>query len=1717
MSKAEHQHSSRHSNTTPQIVAGLLLIIGLWAYWPTLVRIVGSWNSDPDYSHGYLVVPLALFFLWLRRQQRPSLELGFHPAWLGLIVVAAVLRYIAGRFYLPEIDAWSIPLWLAGVVGCLWGWPALRWAWPSLVFLWFATPLPGTVALALSNPLQRVAAQLSGIALQICGLPAIVEGTTILLGEETLEVERACSGLRMFYGITALAFASIVIMRPGWLKSIAIVLAIAPVAVLMNVLRITVTGVLNYSYPDAGIDAIVHDWSGILVLPLAMLVFLGLIVLFDRIGNSWKEDPRRTAPWLIGGVVGCIVLVLLGTWRYRAQYDQSLAILSDKAKEYEEAGDLPKAIEYLNRYTLARPDEIEQQVKLADLFSQAAQSRGEKLRAVELLKTAFQVEPTRRDLGRKALDLALETESFDAAFSLVDQLLKEPKDDATELKRKRADVLLAYLYSSAGERQLKYTWDDVAAALKESIDLPDYPVQHARALAVITRENLTKPEAAEREAYADRVMKKLLEDRGEDTEAFVARYRYGMDYGNEENGFDPAADLESALKFRENATAKARAQALTLAAGRIRATDPETAKKYLEEAVGADPTATRAYLAWAELLRVTADDPEAGLQAAVDIMQEALAANGNEPLPLVFGLAELLAEQGQKAEAQEVLEPIREHLDGINDPALRGYVKMELATVEAVITDLDGNTSVAVDQLRASLKGPDAFVATAKYPQEFSAAWRRLAGWYSKLGRGIEAADAWKQLLRVSPDSSVARVELARTALAAGDLETAKAAARERVTRNSDSGAAWVALARVLLAEQLAEAPDRRSFAAVESALKKASTLQPPPASFLSVLVDLQRAQDRQQQAIEAIQQTLEKDPASPGAWRMLASLQLETGELDDAADSIEQFAAHGGAAVAVAALRANLSVAKGDNKLALEQLESSRVNATEDDRVNLALLSAALHRQLGNNQEAEAVLAQAYEEAPKDLRVLENLAQLALISKQWDTLAKLEGALKTTEGDDGSRWKAFRGMRWLLSGEELSGQQFNQLAEYARDVQQARPRSALGPYLLAQVAVRRGNRELATKELEKAWQLGLQDAGSAQQILELLTASGDTEAVKRFASQLGDLSLSSPGVYDQVLPLLLNSSQRDAALQRAKEWADQGDAGDHIRLGRALLIDGNATDDADARQARLAEAEAAFRKALKLAPGDLQPWLTLYAFLLETQQQEKASKLLDRLQSDSQLEPLPRELALAQLSTVSGQPSKAVHRYLAACKLASDDSTDNKSKALSQAAAYFSRSSPPFAIRLAREANKANADSANTKFLLAGLLGSTGEEDKLDEAIKIVKDAPDQPPSVAQRKKRLKAQLHGARGNEEKNDVDQAIRLLEQIAQPMAADQRALAELYEKDDRLADAYDLWDRLAKMRPASISDHIRFLQFWQEHYQAEGQFSGRAKEVVVQLGRLDGGLVEQLRWQLRINADEEGVVAEDLAAELLRRYWNSPRVQQVLSNPQQAASLFAGVIGILLDEEQWAALEKLVQQPPTPAIPPALASRLLANVLVVRSERTPEEVDRAERLLDAAIQANPKDIDLLRDAADLASIVGHKDRAEGFYKKVLDVQPSNAAVSNNLVSLWMEDPDKIDAATAQLESSLQEHPDDASLHDTKGQLLFLQGNAAGALEEIDAAIQLDPAAATTYLHRCLVLSELGRSEEAEEALLTALVLGIEGQPKLPTDQRWLTEMRKRHKL
>lgn len=254
------------------LVLGMLVGLLGWSYWPGLLVAAGTWTS-PQYSHGWLVPLFAAGMLAWRWQAVASVTTLEQVSGLAILAASLAVRLVAAWYRIVTIDMDTFVPALLGVVLLIGGLPMLRWAGPPVAFLIFMYPLPDEATRYLLGPLQTVATIASTYLLQTLGFEAFREGNQIVLGESRLGVVDACSGLRMLTIFVALTVGWVLVDRTAWWERLAIVASAVPIALAVNVVRITATGMMVTVNEDLA-ERVFHDWAGYVMMPLAV----GLLV-----------------------------------------------------------------------------------------------------------------------------------------------------------------------------------------------------------------------------------------------------------------------------------------------------------------------------------------------------------------------------------------------------------------------------------------------------------------------------------------------------------------------------------------------------------------------------------------------------------------------------------------------------------------------------------------------------------------------------------------------------------------------------------------------------------------------------------------------------------------------------------------------------------------------------------------------------------------------------------------------------------------------------------------------------------------------------------------------------------------------------------------------------------------------------------------------------------------------------------------------------------------------------------------------------------------------------------------------------------------------------------------------------------------------------------------------------------------------------------------------
>ena len=263
-------------------------------FGPILQYMVAHWRADANYSHGFLIAPLALYFAYERRRKlgRAAIE----PSWWGLVpLVLGLVALFVGRMGV-ELMAMrtAFVLTLHGVVLLLLGLPIYRILFFPLTFLFLMVPLPQSVVNIIAFPLQLLAADVAVSALQALSMPVLREGNIIHLPNTQLFVAEACSGLRSLMALGTLGVVFAYFFRKRFIERVIIVASTVPIAVMVNSLRVGITGWLALRFGSEMATGTVHQTEGFFTFGLAF----ALLLLESRLLSALvlRLEKRKALP-----------------------------------------------------------------------------------------------------------------------------------------------------------------------------------------------------------------------------------------------------------------------------------------------------------------------------------------------------------------------------------------------------------------------------------------------------------------------------------------------------------------------------------------------------------------------------------------------------------------------------------------------------------------------------------------------------------------------------------------------------------------------------------------------------------------------------------------------------------------------------------------------------------------------------------------------------------------------------------------------------------------------------------------------------------------------------------------------------------------------------------------------------------------------------------------------------------------------------------------------------------------------------------------------------------------------------------------------------------------------------------------------------------------------------------------------------------------------------
>ncbi len=256
------------------------IVIAILAFvqTPGLLVLAEVWSEVEYASHGFLVPLVALWAATAHRETLSRLPPRREPAGFALIALATLASFGA----LAVGDPTAVGVTLVGTVWlAVWALRGRAWvrvlAFP-LGYLVFLIPLPSAWVTPLIVKLQILVSSAGVALLRIGDVPVFREGNVLTLpGDTSLFVAEACSGITSLITLLPIGVFIAWFTESAWTRRALLVLAVLPIALAGNLLRVVLTVLLaiHVGVPFAT-EGPLHEWAGVATYVLGCVLLLAI-------------------------------------------------------------------------------------------------------------------------------------------------------------------------------------------------------------------------------------------------------------------------------------------------------------------------------------------------------------------------------------------------------------------------------------------------------------------------------------------------------------------------------------------------------------------------------------------------------------------------------------------------------------------------------------------------------------------------------------------------------------------------------------------------------------------------------------------------------------------------------------------------------------------------------------------------------------------------------------------------------------------------------------------------------------------------------------------------------------------------------------------------------------------------------------------------------------------------------------------------------------------------------------------------------------------------------------------------------------------------------------------------------------------------------------------------------------------------------------------------
>ncbi|MBU1340620.1 MAG: exosortase/archaeosortase family protein [Proteobacteria bacterium] len=249
-----------------------LVLIFFFLYYKAIAKLISDWSIDPNFSHGFLIPFVALYMVWYKKNEISQIPHESSKTGI-IIIILGMLIHIAGNVGSELfLMRFSMIITLSGIIMYYYGVKMFRELMVPVAYLIMMIPIPSIIWNKIAFPLQLFSANLSSHTISLLNIPVFREGNILHLANTSLEVIDACSGIRSLTSLLALTGVFAFLAPLGLFKKWILFFSAIPIAVAVNVIRLTITGAMAAWISPETAHGFLHDMSGLIIFGAALIL-----------------------------------------------------------------------------------------------------------------------------------------------------------------------------------------------------------------------------------------------------------------------------------------------------------------------------------------------------------------------------------------------------------------------------------------------------------------------------------------------------------------------------------------------------------------------------------------------------------------------------------------------------------------------------------------------------------------------------------------------------------------------------------------------------------------------------------------------------------------------------------------------------------------------------------------------------------------------------------------------------------------------------------------------------------------------------------------------------------------------------------------------------------------------------------------------------------------------------------------------------------------------------------------------------------------------------------------------------------------------------------------------------------------------------------------------------------------------------------------------------